>query len=101
MSCGLIINELLSNALKHAFPEGPHGQIIVELHSLSEKQFVLKVADDGVWMPPQLDIRQTGTLGHQLVFMLVEKLRGTLEVTRDHGTAFQITFQTRHGDDPA
>ena len=99
VSCGLIINELVSNALKDAFPEGRSGRIIVELHTLTQEQFVLKVADDGVGMPPQLDIRQTGTLGHQLVFMLVEKLRGTVEVTRDHGTAFCITFQARPGDE--
>ena len=99
VSCGLIINELVSNALKHAFPEGRSGRIIVELHTLPQEQFVLKVADDGVGMPPQLDIRQTGTLGHQLVFMLVEKLHGTLEVTRDHGTAFCITFQAKPGDE--
>ena len=98
VSCGLIINELVSNALKHAFPEGRPGRIIVELKSLSQEQFMLKVADDGVGMPPQLDIHQTGTLGHQLVFMLVEKLRGTLEVTRDRGTSFQITFQARQGE---
>jgi two-component sensor histidine kinase/PAS domain-containing protein len=101
VSCGLIINELVSNALKHAFPEGRAGRITVELHKLPQEQAVLTVADDGVGMPPQLNVRQTGTLGHQLVFMLVEKLRGTVEVTRDHGTAFRIVFHTRHGEERA
>ena len=93
VSCGLIINELVSNALKHAFPDGRAGRITIELQTTPQKQIVLRVADDGVGLSPQLDIRQTGTLGHQLVFMLAEKLRGVVEVTRDHGTAFRIAFQ--------
>jgi len=99
VSCGLIINELVSNALKHAFPEGRAGRITIELQTTPQKQIVLRVADDGVGLSPQLDIRQTGTLGHQLVFMLAEKLRGVVEVTRDHGTAFRIAFQATHADE--
>jgi PAS domain S-box-containing protein len=99
VSCGLIINELVSNALKHAFPEGREGRITVELQTAEQDRVILKVADDGVGLPAQLDLRQTETLGHQLVFMLAEKLRGAVEVTRDGGTAFCITFQTKHGEE--
>jgi two-component sensor histidine kinase len=95
VSCGLIINELVSNALKHAFPEGRAGRIMVELNTTPEGLIVLKVADDGVGMPPGADIHQTGTLGHQLVFMLTEKLHGTVEVTRENGTAFRIAFPSK------
>ncbi len=95
VSCGLIINELVSNALKHAFPKGRAGRILVDLQKTPQEQVILKIADDGVGLSPDLDIRQTGTLGHQLVFMLAEKLQGSVEVTRDHGTAFHIVFQAR------
>jgi len=95
VSCGLIINELVSNALKHAFPDGRSGRIAVELKMAPEKQIVLNVADDGVGIPPGADIHQTGTLGHQLVFMLAEKLHGTVEVIREHGTTFRIVFPSR------
>jgi two-component sensor histidine kinase/PAS domain-containing protein len=97
VSCGLIINELVSNALKHAFPDGRAGKIVVELQKTPDKQIVLKVADDGVGIPPGADIHQTGTLGHQLVFMLAEKLRGAVEVIREHGAAFRISFPARLG----
>ena len=99
VACGLIINELVSNALKHAFPEGRAGRITVELQTTAQDQVRLRVADDGAGLPAQLDIRQTETLGHQLVFMLAEKLHGTVEVKRDGGTAFCIAFQTKHGDE--
>ncbi|MCX6910481.1 MAG: PAS domain S-box protein [Verrucomicrobia bacterium] len=98
VSCGLIINELVSNALKHAFPGARAGRIEVELRTTPQEQIVLRVADDGVGLPADLDIRQTSTLGHQLVFMLLEKLRGAVEVTRDHGVAFHITFQAKQGE---
>ena len=99
VACGLIINELVSNALKHAFPEGRAGRITVELQTTAQDQVRLRVADDGAGLPAQLDIRQTETLGHQLVFMLAEKLHGAVEVKRDGGTAFCIAFQTKHGDE--
>jgi len=98
VSCGLIINELVSNAIKHAFPGGREGRIEVELRTAPEEQIILRVADNGVGLPPELDIHQTGTLGHQLVFMLVEKLRGAVEISREHGVAFHITFQAKQGE---
>ncbi|MCX6910486.1 MAG: PAS domain S-box protein [Verrucomicrobia bacterium] len=98
VSCGLIINELVSNALKHAFPDGRPGTITVELQATPQGRVTLKVADDGVGLPPALDIQQSGTLGHQLVFMLAEKLHGTVEVVREHGTVFRIAFQ-KHGEE--
>jgi PAS domain S-box-containing protein len=93
--CGLIVNELISNALKHAFPADRSGRIAVEFGATPQEQILLKVADDGVGLPWGLNLRQTKTLGHQLVFMLTEKLRGTMEVARDHGTGFTITFPSK------
>ncbi len=99
VACGLIINELVSNALKYAFPDGRAGRIAVELQATPGGEVVLRVADDGVGLPAGLDLRQTGTLGHQLVFMLVEKLHGTVDVKREEGTGFRIEFQAKQGEE--
>ncbi|MBI5688074.1 MAG: PAS domain S-box protein [Verrucomicrobia bacterium] len=99
VSCGLIVNELVSNALKHAFPEGRSGKITVELQTAPQGEIVLTVADDGVGLPAGLDVHQTETLGHQLVFMLAEKLHGTVDVAQNHGTVFRIAFQARYGEE--
>jgi PAS domain S-box-containing protein len=91
--CGLIINELVSNALKHAFPEGRKGRITVELQALPDDQIMLTVADDGIGLPPGLDIGQTETLGLKLVTILTEKLKGIVEIIRAPGTTFHIVFK--------
>ncbi len=90
--CGLIINELVSNALKYAFPDGGEGEIMIELHSDKAGRFVLTVKNNGIAFPKELDFRKTESLGMQLVIMLVEQLEGTIELDRKKGTAFKITF---------
>ncbi|HDQ44698.1 MAG TPA: PAS domain S-box protein [bacterium] len=93
--CGLIINELFSNALKHAFTDERKepGKIIVTF-SRSGKNFGIVVQDDGRGLPPDLDIRKTESLGLHLVYMLaVKQLRGSCNVTREGGTAFNISFK--------
>ncbi len=89
--CGLLITELLSNAYKHAFADGRNGTITISMEQLGE-QLALSVADDGVGLPADLDYRQTTTLGLQLVTALVNQLNGTVEVEREGGTLFRVTF---------
>ncbi|MBE0517381.1 MAG: response regulator [Methanophagales archaeon] len=90
---GLIINELVSNSLKHAFPDGKEGTIRIELlRSVNEHTFILIVSDTGIGFPKDFDFRNTGTLGLQLVITLVEQLNGTIELDRSRGTEFKITF---------
>jgi two-component sensor histidine kinase len=89
--CGLIINELMSNALRHGFPQGGPGTITVAVHATLEG-LVLRVADDGVGLPPGLDYHDTETLGLQLVAMLTDQLSGRLELDRETGTAFTLTL---------
>ena len=92
--CGLIISELVSNALKHAFPAGERGIIRVVLRA-DDDRLVLTVGDDGVGLPQDLDWRNTESLGLQLANMLTGQLEGTIEMDRSNGTAFTITFPSK------
>ena len=90
--CGLIVNELVSNALKHAFPAGLKGQINISLQPESDSELLLIVSDNGIGFPENLDFRNTATLGLRLVNTLTAQLRGTIELLRGAGTSFRITF---------
>jgi two-component sensor histidine kinase len=90
--CGLIINELLSNALKYAFPDGRRGTIGVTLRRNESGMVILTISDDGVGMPHELDFRNPSTLGLRIVNILVEQLKGTLALNPGPGTSFTITF---------
>jgi len=97
ISCGLLINELLSNSLKYAFPEGKSGEIRVFLRTTGENDIKLKVSDNGVGLPEDLDFRKSQSLGMQLVTTLVEyQLQGKIELNRNGGTEFKITFERTH-----
>jgi len=89
--CGLIINELVSNALKHAFPNGRKGEIRVGL-DLEGDRFVLTVFDNGIGFPAELDYRATTTMGLRVVTTLAGQLNGAMELDRRGGTTFKITF---------
>jgi len=90
--CGLIINELVTNALKYAFPNGNKGFIRVGLRLGSDKKYTLIVSDNGVGLPENVDIHNTKTLGLQLVDSLVEQLEGSIEIDRKKGSSFKIRF---------
>ena len=87
--CGLIINELVANALKHAFPGDRRGEICVRMR-LEQDRYRLSVEDDGIGFPAGLDVSQTGTLGLQLVRTLTEQIGGRLQEKTGQGTAFII-----------
>lgn len=90
--CGLIINELVSNALKYAFAPDQAGTIYVGLAPTPSQQFCLTVRDNGRGLPPALDFRQTDSFGLQLVILLTEQMDGVVELDRNGGTTFRITF---------
>ncbi len=90
--CGLIINELVSNALKHAFPHGKGGTLTINLDSNETEQITLTVADNGVGFPHDLNFQETETLGLQLVNSLVAQLQGTISQTHNGGTEYKIRF---------
>jgi len=90
--CGLIINELISNSMKHAFPDGRKGRLTVSMKRINKKKIELMISDTGIGFPEDIDFRNTDTLGLQLVITLVEQLDGTIELDRSKGTAFKIIF---------
>jgi two-component sensor histidine kinase len=90
--CGLITNELVSNCLKHAFPEGRTGKVRIVLTS-SDSRFQLIVSDDGIGLPPDLDFNRAQTLGLRLVHTLVKQLQGDVQIESSAGTEFAITFR--------
>jgi PAS domain S-box-containing protein len=91
--CGLFINELISNSLKYAFPNGGNGEIRVSLRETDENNIEIIVSDNGVGIPDNVDLANTNTLGLYLVTMLVEnQLGGKVELERNQGTKFRITF---------
>jgi PAS domain S-box-containing protein len=90
--CGLLINELMSNAFKHAFAEATHGDLRVALHRIDDNTNMLVVADTGALFPGGLDFRTTTSFGLQLVNTLVEQLNGEIELKTDRRTEFTITF---------
>ncbi len=96
--CGLILNELLTNAIKYAFPQGRKGEILISFKR-KDDGFVLGVSDNGVGLPTGMDIRELNSLGLQLVMNLTEKqLWGRLEVSSDSGGAsFRIFFREQPG----
>jgi len=94
---GIIINELISNSLKHAFTEDQEGEIRIELRreeSESEEStnIILTVSDNGVGIPENIDIENLESLGLQLVTTLADQLDGELEMKRNKGTEFFMRF---------
>ena len=89
--CGLIINELVTNALKYAFTGQVKGKINIDF-TLDNRVCVLTVSDSGIGFPPDLDYRKARTLGLRLVGSLVKQIRGKIELLETAGTTFKITF---------
>jgi len=89
---GLVINELVSNALKHAFPNGIQGEICLELSCDKTGKYRLIVKDNGVGLPPGVDINNPDTLGMQLVYDLVAQIGGDIDIDSSDGTSFLVTF---------
>ncbi|MBP7736499.1 MAG: PAS domain S-box protein [Spirochaetes bacterium] len=92
--CGLIINELISNALKYAFPDGRKGEITIRLHRIEDGGIELTVADNGAGVPPGFDFRANGRMGLNIVFALTEyQLKGRAEFMSVKGTECVIRFK--------
>ncbi|WP_424357176.1 PAS domain S-box protein [Methanocella sp. MCL-LM] len=91
--CGLIMNELISNSLKHAFPDSRPGTIKIQLASAKHNRIIIE--DDGIGMPKDFSLSNVQSMGMQLVSALVEQMDGTIELDRSSGTRYTITFPVR------
>jgi two-component sensor histidine kinase len=91
--CGIIVNELVSNSLKHAYPNANEGEIFIQLKERAGK-IILSVEDNGIGISKEIDVDAISSLGLQLVNALVGQLDGNLEVNGDHGSRFIITFSS-------
>ncbi len=97
ISCGLILNELVSNAFKHAFPNGRVGNLTVRLHQDQSHGVTLAIYNDGAAFPSHIDFRNTTSLGLQLVNLLTEQLGGTIDLQVQDETCFTIQFPLLSG----
>jgi two-component sensor histidine kinase len=92
--CGLILSELISNTLKHAFPGDRAGRLSIQLDQAEDEAITLRVADNGVGVAEDFDIRKQDTLGLQTVLGIVEhQLRGEISVETESGLAWRIRFR--------
>jgi two-component sensor histidine kinase len=92
----LILNELLTNCLKHAFPPGRGGTIMVSFHPTEESTYCLVVRDDGAGLPPHLDVDTSTSLGLRLIRILTTQLCGSLQYENHDGTAITVRFPLQH-----
>jgi hypothetical protein len=90
--CGLIVNELLSNAFKYAFPGGKSGEVRIELRQEPEGRIHLLVGDNGIGLPPDLSWETSPTLGLRLVRTLARQIEAIVEINSSNGTVFSINF---------
>jgi two-component sensor histidine kinase len=97
--CGLILNELATNALKHAFRERAEGEIAIETRRLADGRIRIVFSDDGGGLPPEIDWRSADTLGLRLIRMLTEQLGGTSELDNGQGTRFELVLAARSYSD--
>ncbi len=102
--CGLIVNELVTNSLKYAFPselmaqrDHRENKITIEMRLQNGAQVALKISDNGIGLPQGLDFRMNESLGLQLVNTLTEQLRGTISCNKTEGTEFEILFVAGNG----
>jgi len=93
--CGMFVNELVANSLKHAFPDGRPGKIKVSLKS-ADGLCLLTVKDNGVGLPADLEISGFSSTGMMIIDSITKQLRGTLEVVRNCGAEFRLAFPVKN-----
>lgn len=93
--CGLILNELVTNAVKHAFPSGRRGSISIRLRKNDTEGVSMRVLDDGVGLSDAIDVGRANTLGLQLVATLARQIGAEMRVVREGGTLFEISFRIK------
>lgn len=95
VSCGLLITEIISNALRHAFPDGRTGEIIIQFKESHQGIYSILIRDNGIGFPEDLDINSATTLGMILINELIKQIKGNLTVISSGGTGYSIRFKKR------
>ena len=90
--CGLIVNELITNSLKHGFPDGRAGHVYIGIQDSPPGEYTLTVKDDGVGFPPEFDMHKSTSMGTLVICSLVDQLDGTSETTNQEGALTTIRF---------
>ena len=98
---GLMLNELVSNSLKHAFPSGGPGTIFIDLEPRSDDEYILSIRDNGVGVPDDFDVETSNSLGLRLVKILTKQIGGTLKFRSEDETEFKIQFQDNENEGAA
>jgi two-component sensor histidine kinase len=98
---GLILNELVSNSFKHAFPQGvafdgSRSKLAIILYNIEGRKYSITVKDNGCGLPMDLDFRNTNSLGMQLVNSLVDQIKASIELKNEHGTEFVLIFEIKN-----
>jgi two-component sensor histidine kinase len=96
ISCGLIVNELVSNAIQHALRDIENGSVRIEVHS-SEDNHVIRISDNGQGFPDHIDFYHPTSLGLKLVHMLIQQLKGSISMKCKNGSIFTLTFPREKG----
>ena len=98
MPLGLIINELVSNAVKYAFPDDAVGTISVAFYMENPSRIVLEVRDNGIGFAQEKHSGKNAGLGLSIVHLLADQLGGKISITSDNGTVCRIEFEKKLGD---
>ena len=94
--CGLLLNELITNAIKHGLPSTDTGRLLIECETDPTGQISLKVSTNGDNLKPDFAPEQASSLGMRLIVTLVKQLKGSLDVTRSNPTTFWVRFPSIH-----
>jgi two-component sensor histidine kinase len=98
--CGLIVNELVANAIGHAFPRPRTGRITVTILMRSGELLSIEVRDDGIGIPADVTLESAGTFGLRIAQTLTRQLAGTIRIERDHGTVVHLEFPLAKQQEP-
>jgi two-component sensor histidine kinase len=89
--CGLLVNEIITNSMKHAFPDELSGNINITLKAYDDYELI--ISDDGIGLPNDINMEESNSLGLQIINNLINQIDGSIEFNNSHGTQFKIKFQ--------
>ncbi|MEA2095964.1 MAG: sensor histidine kinase, partial [Candidatus Cloacimonadota bacterium] len=91
--CGLLINEIVSNAIKHGFPDHKKGEVVINMKNVKDDLYMLKISNNGVSMPPKIDYDNPKSAGMELIRVLIIQLSADVEITKENGVLYKLKFK--------